>query len=140
MMIRNSALNYLLLSAFLIAVFFSCSEENQVVGSGILKGRISIGPLCPVQKDPPDPGCLPTSETYKAWATAVWTVNKKTKLATLNPTLDGLYQIELPAGNYTIDFDAPQTNKVGSSNLPADISIANMDSTKFNINIDTGIR
>jgi hypothetical protein len=141
MMIRNSALYYLLLSAILIAVFFSCSEENQVVGSGILKGKISIGPICPVQKDPPDPGCLPTSETYKAWATAVWTVNRKTKIATILPAKDdGLYQIELPAGHYIIDFDAAQTNKVGSSNLPADISIANMDTTKLNINIDTGIR
>ena len=32
-------------------------------------------------------------------------VNKKTKLATLNPMLDGTYQIGLPAGDYSIDFD-----------------------------------
>lgn len=139
-MIRNSALKYLLLSAILISVFFSCDEQNLKVGSGILKGKISIGPLCPVEKDPPDPGCLPTKETYKAWAAAVWTVNKKTKLATLDPTLDGIYQIELPAGDYIIDFDASQTNRVGGSNLPKNISIANRDTTIFNIDIDTGIR
>ncbi|MCX6239790.1 MAG: hypothetical protein NTY07_19970 [Bacteroidia bacterium] len=136
----NSALKYLAQSAILIAVLFSCTKQSMMVGSGVLKGKISIGPICPVERIPPDPACLPTAETYKAWATAVWTVNKKTKIATLNPKLDGTYQIGLPAGDYIIDFDAPRTFGVGGSNLPTAISIANTDTTKFNINIDTGIR
>jgi hypothetical protein len=140
MTIRNSALIYLVLSAILFMGFFSCSEKNLVDGSGVLKGKISIGPLCPVERIPPDPACLPTMETYKAWATAVWTLNKKTKLATLNPKLDGTYQNVLPAGDYIIDFDVDLTGRIGGSNLPTIISIANMDTTIFNINIDTGIR
>ena len=140
MAIRNSALKYLVLSAILIVILFSCTEQNAIVGSGVLKGKISIGPLCPVERIPPDPACLPTMETYKAWATAVWTANKKSKLATLNPKLDGTYQIVLPSGNYSIDFDVAHTNTIGSNNLPTIISIANMDTTIFNINIDTGIR
>lgn len=106
----------------------------------MLKGKISIGPICPVETIPPDPNCLPTLETYKAWATDVWTLNKSSKLATINPLLDGTYQIGLPAGMYVIDFDVTQTNHVGSSNIPSIISIANGDTTSFNINIDTGIR
>lgn len=140
MTIRNSALKYLVLSGILIMIFFSCNEKNLVVGGGVLKGKISIGPLCPVERIPPDPACLPTMETYKAWATAVWTENKKTKLATLDPKLDGTYQIVLPAGDYSIDFDVAHTNTIGSNNLPTVISIANKDTTIFNINIDTGIR
>lgn len=140
MAIRNSALKYLVLSAILIVILFSCTEQNAIVGSGVLKGKISIGPLCPVERIPPDPACLPTMETYKAWAIAVWTLNKKTKLATLDPELDGTYQIGLPAGDYVIDFDVAHTNTIGSNNLPAIISIANMDTTIFNVNIDTGIR
>ena len=136
----NSALKYLLLSAIFIVVVFACTQKNQVTGVGILKGKISIGPICPVQKDPPDPGCLPTKETYKAWATAVRTVNKKTKIATLDPTLDGNYQLGLPAGNYIIDFEVARTNSVGGSNLPATVSISNINTTTFNIDIDTGIR
>ena len=111
-----------------------------IVGSGVLKGKISIGPLCPVEQIPPDPACQPTMETYKAWAIAVWSVNKKSKLATLNPRLDGMYQIDLPSGDYTIDFDVARTNTIGSNNLPTVISIAKMDTTVFNVNIDTGIR
>src|ERR1035437_4816418 len=127
MAIRNSALKYLVLSAILIVILFSCTEQNAIVSSGVLKGKISIGPLCPVERIPPDPACLPTMETYKAWATAVWTANKKSKLATLNPKLDGTYQIVLPSGNYSIDFDVAHTNTIGSNNLPTIISIANMD-------------
>ena len=135
-----SALKYLLLSAIFIVVVFACTQKNQVTGVGILKGKISIGPICPVQKDPPDPACLPTKETYKAWATAVWTMNKKTKITTLDPTLDGNYQLGLPAGNYIIDFEVARTNGVGGSNLPATVTIANLGTATFNIDIDTGIR
>lgn len=135
-----SALKLIALSGILTLFFFSCTEQNLVSGNGTLKGKISIGPLCPVETDPPLPGCLPTMETYKAWATAVWTLNKKSKVAILNPKLDGTYEISIPAGNYIIDFDQNNINHIGGSNLPAFISIAFGDTTKFNINIDTGIR
>jgi len=136
----NFVLKYPVLSVILLTIFFSCSEQNLLNGNGFLKGKISIGPICPVEKIPPDPACLPTMETYKSWATAVWTLNKKTKIATLEPKLDGTYKNELPAGNYIIDFDPPRTIRIGGSNLPVAISIADMDTTFVNINIDTGIR
>jgi hypothetical protein len=136
----KSAFNYLVLSAILIVLVFSCTEKKMITGSGVLKGKISIGPLCPVQKDPPDPGCLPTKETFLSWATAVWTMGKKTKIAQLNPNLDGIYRVELPAGDYILDFEVTRTNGVGGSNLPSPVSISRLDTTIFNINIDTGIR
>jgi len=136
---RYSVSKIVVLFLMLIIGFFSCVKQNSISGEGVLKGKISIGPICPVETIPPDPHCLPTMETYKAWATAVWTLNKKSKIAAINPRLDGTYQIDIPAGNYLIDF-AGQTNFVGGSNLPAPISIADGDTTNFNINIDTGIR
>lgn len=106
----------------------------------MLKGKISIGPLCPVETIPPNPNCLPTAATYKAWATAVWTLDKSSKIITLSPNLDGAYQLDLPSGKYVIDFDEKQTNHIGGSNLPSIITIFDKDTTNFNINIDTGIR
>lgn len=117
---------------------FSCNEQNSIGGDGVLKGKISIGPICPVETIPPDPMCLPTAETYKAWSTAIFTLKRKTKVATLNPKLDGTYEIDVPAGTYIVDFD--QSNHFGASNLPAIVSISFGATTKFNINIDTGIR
>lgn len=140
MTVRISDLKYLILTLFLFLVSVSCSDKYMTGGSGVLKGEISIGPLCPVETVPPLPGCLPTQETYNVWATAVWTLNKKTKLALLNPKLDGTYEIELPAGEYVIDFDAAHNKGVGGSNLPSVISVSYGDTTFLNIRIDTGIR
>ena len=140
MKIKIFGLKYLVLSVLLLTIFFSCSDQKIMSGSGALKGKISIGPLCPVETVPPAPGCLPTAETYKAWAVAVWSSNRKAKLATLDPKLDGTYQIGLPTGYYIVDFDVVQNNRVGSSNLPVAISVTNGDTTNLNINIDTGIR
>ncbi len=127
--------------AFVCLLFpFSCTENNLFKGDGVLEGKISIGPLCPVETIPPNPACQPTAETYRAWATAVWTLNRKSKIATLNPKLDGTYEMNIPSGNYIIDFAQNNIIHVGGSNLPSLITVTFGDTTKFNINIDTGIR
>jgi len=137
---RIFASKYLFLPLLLILVFLSCTKQNNISGTGVLKGKISIGPICPVETIPPQPNCLPTMETYKTWATAVWTTDKKTKIITIVPNSDGTYQINLPSGYYVIDFDAVQTNRIGGSNLPSPIAISDKDTTKLDITIDTGIR
>ena len=138
---RNFSLKYLPLLIIYILATSSCGDiRENVTGAGVLKGKISIGPLCPVERIPPDPACLPTAETYKAWATAIFSANGKAKIATLDPNLDGTFEIELPAGDYIIDYNVVRGFGVGKSNLPATISITDKDTTIFNINIDTGIR
>jgi len=107
--------------------------------SGYLEGTISIGPICPVETFPPDPGCLPTAETYNAYPVSVWTANGRIKIAQIKPALDGTFIVELVPGNYTIILDKKQGG-IGSSNLPAEVSISSRDKTILNINIDTGIR
>jgi hypothetical protein len=121
-------------------VLSGCTNQNLIEGYGELKGKITIGPICPVETIPPNPQCLPTADTYKAWATAVWTLNRKSKVAVLNPNLDGTYEMSIPAGSYIIDFDQNNIFHAVGSNLPALITIALGDTTKFNVNIDTGIR
>ena len=44
-------------------------REN--ISGGYVVGKISIGPICPVETVPPRPECLPTAETFKAWQTAI---------------------------------------------------------------------
>jgi hypothetical protein len=125
---------------FLIGLVFSSACDKQVTGApGILEGTISIGPICPVETIPPDPGCLPTAETFKAYPVSVWTANGKIKIAQIYPALDGSFITELAAGNYLVVLDKSQAG-VGSSNLPAIVSIKSLDKTIINIDIDTGIR
>ena len=140
MNIRKTILKTLVLSLLLLTVFQSCTKQSITTGSGVLKGKISIGPICPVETIPPLPQCLPTRDTYNAYATAVWTTDKKTNVQTIVPNLDGTYQLDLPAGSYIIDYATARTNGVGGSNLPSTITITDKDTTTLNISIDTGIR
>ncbi|MEI6140390.1 MAG: hypothetical protein WCP85_14065 [Mariniphaga sp.] len=138
---RNFSLKYLPLLIIYILATSSCGDiRENVTDAGVLKGKISIGPLCPVERIPPDPACLPTAETYKAWATAIFSAKGKAKIATLDPNLDGSFEIELPVGDYIVDYNVVRNIGVGKSNLPAAFSITAKDTTTININIDTGIR
>jgi len=132
--IKNISL-FVILNFILVA----CTELNQF-GDGMLIGKISIGPLCPVETDPPNPACLPTMETYKAWQTAVWSLKKKTKIIDIIPEINGNYALKLPAGEYIVDYAETKTNRIGASNLPGKISIIKGDTTNLDIDIDTGIR
>jgi hypothetical protein len=135
----KSILFYTIVTGIIIQSMYSCAGQNSIGIAGVLKGKITIGPLCPVETVPPSPGCSPTADTYKTWATAVWKLNKTGKVVTLTPALDGNYLVTLPSGKYIIDFDSIQNYK-GGSNLPNEITVSANDTVIFNINIDTGIR
>ena len=125
----------------IISLYMSgCNEQEFNIGkNGFLKGVITIGPLCPVQRVPPDPACLPTAETYKAYPVVVRTPDGEKKVVQINPELNGSFSVELSAGNYVVALENNQ-NRIGSSNLPAAVSITSKDTTFLNIDIDTGIR
>jgi hypothetical protein len=114
-------------------------DNKKNLDPGFLQGIISIGPICPVERIPPDPACLPTAETYKAYPVEVFTSDGKTKILQLMPSLDGAYNVQLPPGHYLVNRSSPQIN-IGGSNLPVEISITSQETTMLNINIDTGIR
>jgi hypothetical protein len=107
--------------------------------NGFLEGFINIGPICPVETVPPDPACLPTLETYKAYPVSVWTSNGRRKIAQIVPALDGSFRTELAPGNYLVILENGQ-NIIGGSNLPLYVSIMSKEYTVLNIDIDTGIR
>jgi hypothetical protein len=94
-----------------------CDEiQNSSGENGFLQGIITIGPICPVESVPPDPACLPTAETYKAYPVSVWTANGKIKIIQINPALDGTYRTELAPGNYKLVLEKEQ-NIIGGTNL-----------------------
>lgn len=127
----------ILVSLFSLA---SCSELNQMGESGFLKGKISIGPICPVETVPPLSQCQPTAETYKAWQTSVWNQRKTRIITDIEPKLDGTFYLKLSAGKYIVDYKNPHANDIGVNSLPLEIIISSADTTIVNIDIDTGIR
>lgn len=138
-MVRLSKIRILALALLTGLLFASgCDKQNPQEG-GFLIGKISIGPICPVERIPPDPGCLPTAETYKAYPVGVWTANGERKVAQLYPALDGSYKTPLQTGNYLVILETNRRG-IGGSNLPAEVTIYSQDDTNLDINIDTGIR
>jgi hypothetical protein len=137
-MIRRS---YLIITgiAFLTCLLFSGCEKTTNQETGFLEGVVSIGPICPVETDPPGPGCLPTAETYKAYPVSIWTGNGRRKVAQIYPALDGSYNTVLTTGNYLVKLGTV-TKGIGNSNLPAEVTITSQHETVLNIDIDTGIR
>ena len=115
-----------------------CSKKTQLE-SGYLNGIISIGPICPVETIPPDPGCLPTAETYKAYPVSIFTIDGKTRITQLSPLLNGSFSSKLLPGDYLIKLEKSQ-NVIGGSNLPVEVTITSGDTTLLDISIDTGIR
>jgi len=120
-----------------ILVISGCENDSDKE-NGFLEGTISIGPLCPVETNPPEPRCLPTAETYKAYPVYVCTPDGSKKITLISPELDGSFKTELAPGKYLIIPD--KEHRIGSSNLPQEISIKSMETTVISINIDTGIR
>lgn len=124
----------------LLGLFFVPGCDKQFTReTGFLEGKISIGPLCPVEKDPPDSACLPSYETYKAYPISIWSSNRSRKISQLNPALDGSYFMELEPGNYLVILETGQS-RIGSSNLPVEVEIISQNKTILDIDIDTGIR
>lgn len=133
---KNIILGLTLLTGLLLNL--GCDKMN-TQDEGILEGKISIGPICPVETDPPDPGCVPTVETYKAYPVSVWTSDGRRKITLLKPSMDGSYKTDLEPGKYLIILETGGNN-IGSSNLPVEITIISGEITTLNIDIDTGIR
>ena len=134
-----------IIAVFVIAAIFLLSgcikqQNNTNEEKGILSGTVSIGPLCPVERIPPDPGCQPTLETYKAWPIAVWTADKKTKITQIAVAADGTFRVELSPESYIVDIDKQQPAVIGKQNLPTAVTIKSGETTTINIDIDTGIR
>ena len=123
----------------LVSMLFAGCDQLTYQEAGFLEGVISIGPLCPVETDPPVTGCEPTAETYKAYPVSIWTSNGRRKITQINPALDGSYKTELSPGNYLVKLGTASIG-IGSSNLPAEVTITSQNNTVLNIDIDTGIR
>jgi hypothetical protein len=117
---------------------FSTCGDNISGDDGLLEGTISIGPICPVETDPPTSDCLPTAETYRAYPVSIWTSDGSRKIARINPAPDGSFSNVLVPGLYIVRLE--KDNSIGGSNLPQTVVIRSLETTVFNISIDTGIR
>ena len=115
---------------------FKEKSTSTLESLGFLKGNITIGPICPVERI--DNPCMPTPEMYAARKIFVYNKNKTLLVKEITPGPDGSYKADLAPGVYVVDV---AHFGIGfARGAPAQIKIESGKTIKLDIDIDTGIR
>ena len=130
------------LSLFAAVLFVACGSHHSPTAPdtstalGRLSGTVTIGPNCPVEQV--NNPCPTPPEAYAARKVLVYDAAHTTMLHTVDIDSQGLYLIDLPAGNYVVDLKKNGIDRSGD--VPAPVTIQANAVTTHNISIDTGIR
>ena len=115
--------------------FKKCPGESDPSGWGGISGTVTRGPICPVEQFPPQEECADKPYATKFYIT---TTNGVETVADIESDDNGVFQISLPTGEYTI------LPKASAQALPRCESIGvNVTSgvySEVTISCDTGIR
>lgn len=98
--------------------------------SGV-RGSVSMGPTCPVERDPPDPACAD-----RPYSTSISISHNGATFAVAQSALDGTYSIALPPGAYTLHTTGNKMLRCA----PVDVVVPAAGYVRADISCDTGIR
>jgi hypothetical protein len=105
-------------------------------GEGVLEGRVTIGPLCPVEP------CTVPQDTitaaYAARKVIVYRPDGATVVRTLSIDPEEGYRTPLPPGEYIVDI--ARTGIDRSGDVPRQVTIRAKETVRVDIALDTGIR
>ncbi len=100
-----------------------------------VRGVATAGPVCPVERNPPDPSCAPRPV---AGATIVIRDGSGAQIAVAISGTDGSYFVSLPPGSYVVD-PQPVPGLLGTApKRPATVAAGAI--TDIPLDYDTGIR
>ncbi|HSR89462.1 MAG TPA: hypothetical protein VLK22_03680 [Candidatus Udaeobacter sp.] len=104
-------------------------------GAGGIEGSVWLGPVCPVEKNPPDPTCA--NRPYRT-SLAVTTVEGKL-VKNFSSDMNGQFKVNVPPGKYAIRYadTAKKYPICGTSDV---ISVESNSFAEVNVFCDTGIR
>jgi hypothetical protein len=123
----------LLLSQILL--FVGCTPVPQE--TGILEGHVTVGPLVPVVREG-EPEPTPAPEVYASRQIVIYTSDGRTEVTRVQIDGQGNYRVELPVGKYVVDINHAGIDR--AKDLPHTVEIAAGQSTRLDVDIDTGIR
>ena len=127
---------------------FSCENATNItLKTGILEGKVTIGPLCPVEP------CNLTPEEiaaiFEARKVIVYEKSSLKKIIEIQLSAGGEYSISLNSGQYIVDIsdangnalplDLSQRPQFGNA-IPQEAEIFSDQTTISDFDIDTGIR
>jgi hypothetical protein len=111
-------------------------EGDQLPDATGVRGIVTAGPTCPVERDPPDPAC---AERAVAGAILVFTDPTGAEVTRATSDAEGAFSVELAPGAYLL---TPQPVE-GLMGTPAAIDVqveAGQPMTEVQVSYDTGIR
>ena len=124
--------------AVLILTLAACSpgvpSPSAPPGTGLAITAVA-GPVCPVERIPPDPACAPRTV---AGATVIIENSEQTNVATVVLDAQGAVVVSLPAGNYVVQ-PQPVTGLMGTA-AATNVVVVDGALTPVVLSYDTGIR
>jgi len=124
--------------ALLGFAMLSTMADTPSTDTGILVGKVTIGPLYPGPARIDQPESAPT-EMYASHKIVILGEDGKTKIKEIPIDSQGNYKVELKPGNYSVDF-TPHDIGFKQSNPPKRVTVKAGQTTKQNFDLDTGIR
>jgi hypothetical protein len=105
------------------------------VGKTGIRGLATAGPVCPVERVPPDPACAPRPV---AGAKLVIRGPSGTEVGTAVTGSDGAFFVELPVGDYVVE-PQPVEGLMGMAGAE-NVTVVEGNAAVVQIDYDTGIR
>jgi hypothetical protein len=142
-MIMKKLMVTLIIAAFVLvaaAVVSGCATSGNQADTGILTGKVTVGPLTPVEQvgvtpPVPDPAVF-TSRKLLLYEADGTTLVQEIPLQAAG--YYGVYRVTLKPGTYVLDY--PHQGVGGAKGLPATVGIRAGKTTTLDVDIDTGIR
>lgn len=130
----KSISNYLI---HFIVVATPPDATKQVAGNGSVRGRVLLGPVCPVERIPPDPACAPKpyKTTIDIWSTVTGSTYKP--VAT---NAAGQFRLSLAPGSYGLKVSAHSEAALYPRCSEVAFVVVAKKSQDVTVNCDTGIR
>jgi hypothetical protein len=113
------------------------SATKQLPGNGNVVGHVVLGPVCPVERIPPDPACAPRpyKTTMNIWSK--WTGSSYQPVPT---DANGIVKLSLPPGAYSMAVSLAANGSPFPRCSVVKISVLAKKTQNVTVNCDTGIR
>lgn len=126
----------LLLAAFGL-VLGACSPASSPVAKVHLTGRATAGPVCPVERVPPDPNCAPRPV---AGAVLVIITVAGAEVGQARTAADGSFAFDVPEGDYTLVPQRVEGLLGTAPPIEFSVRLGGPQPAPFDVQYDTGIR
>lgn len=116
-----------------ITFHITVNTKKDFVSTGTIKGLITLSPICPVERMPPEPQCAPKPYQTKV---EIFSADNSKLIKSTQTGSDGIFAVTLPFGNYNIQAGG---GTIYPRCSPVVVSLKTA-TTSVDISCDTGIR